>query len=119
MNIWWPLPLPKPRIGGGISEKAKPSCSPAIFWLISALISAALRWRLLAGSSGRNTTPVLGVLVNCSALRPGNAIERATHSRSQERRVGNECVSTCESRCAQSHAKQKHNVKKNDDEKLN
>src|SRR3546814_13031148 len=80
MNIWWPLPLPKPRIGGGISEKAKPSCSPAIFWLISALISAALRWRLLAGSSGRNTTPVLGGLVNCSAFRPGNAIECATPS---------------------------------------
>ena len=56
-----------------MNAKAKPSWMPAIFWLISALISAALRLRSLNGLSGKNATPVLGVLVNCSALRPGNA----------------------------------------------
>ncbi len=63
-----------------MNEKAKPSWMPAIFWLISALISAALRLRSLNGLSGKNATPVLGVLVNCSAFRPGNAIECATPS---------------------------------------
>src|SRR3546814_15365997 len=32
--------------------------------------------------------------------------------RSEERRVGKECVSTCRSRCAPSHSKQNQNLKK-------
>src|SRR3546814_12502581 len=33
----------------------------------------------------------------------------ATHGRSEERRVGKECVSTCRSRCTQCHEKKKVN----------
>ena len=72
--------MPRPRIGGGIKENASPSFKALIFWLISALISEALRSRWSNGLSGKNTTPVLEVLVNCSAFKPGNAMACSTPS---------------------------------------
>ncbi|MNE53101.1 hypothetical protein D3C87_1958040 [compost metagenome] len=48
--------------------------------LISALICAALRVRVLKDSSAKNTVPVLGVLVNCNAFSPGKATASVTPS---------------------------------------
>lgn len=48
--------------------------------LISALICAAVRVRVLNDSSAKNTVPVFGVLVNCSAFRPGKATASVTPS---------------------------------------
>jgi hypothetical protein len=57
-----------------------PFLDAAIFWLISAVISLALRVRSLNGFRVKNTTPLFGVLVNCSGFRPGNATSLATPS---------------------------------------
>ena len=69
-----------PRIGGGMIEKAKPSWICEMRALISALICAAVRVRVLNDSSAKNTVPVFGVLVNCSAFRPGKATASVTPS---------------------------------------
>src|SRR3546814_19337345 len=41
----------------------------------------------------------------------GNGIENVNGSRSEERRVGKECVSTCRSRWSPYHYKKKRNIK--------
>ncbi len=63
-----------------MNENASPPFRALIFWLISALISAALCSRSSKGFNGKNTTPVLDVLVNCKAFKPGNAMACATPS---------------------------------------
>ena len=44
------------------------------------MISFADLLRSLNGLSGKNTTPLFGVLVNCSGFRPGNATSWPTPS---------------------------------------
>src|SRR5690606_3339528 len=56
-----------------MKAKVKPSWIAPSFWLSSAVISSALRERSENGSRVKNTTPWLGVLVNCNGFSPGNA----------------------------------------------
>ena len=56
-----------------MKAKVKPSWIAPSFWLSSAVISSALRERSENGARVKNTTPLLGVLVNCSGFSPGNA----------------------------------------------
>jgi hypothetical protein len=63
-----------------MKAKVKPSWIDENFWLSSAVISAALRERSLNGSRVKNTTPLFGVLVNCSGFSPGKATSWATPS---------------------------------------
>src|SRR3546814_13112162 len=45
---------------------------------------------------------------DASATASQNKAEKARRERSEERREGKECVSTCRSRCAQDHEKKKN-----------
>ena len=63
-----------------MNAKVKPSWIVANFRLSSAVISSAVRERSLKGSRVKKITPLFGVLVNCSGLRPGKAISLATPS---------------------------------------
>src|SRR3546814_8730981 len=63
-------------------------------------------------SGNRNSCPVLmlpasGRVLRGSGRRPEGEIARAWRARSEERRVGKECVSTCRSSWSPYHLKQK------------
>src|SRR3546814_14820177 len=64
----------------------------------------ALAGRLFCGNCGGKMTASGGHYVQCStAVRTGGSIcaNKKNHRRSEERRVGKECVGTCRSRCSQ------------------
>ncbi len=65
-----------------MKAKVKPSPIVEKRALSSAVICSALALRSPNGANGKNTTPLLGVLVNCSGFRPGNATSWATPSTS-------------------------------------
>src|SRR3546814_11557869 len=69
-------------------------------------------WRARCRSAGLGGLHVAGMeTFGFADPRPAgfdSAVEFFPHGRSEERRVGKECVSTCRSRWSPSHSKKKH-----------
>src|SRR3546814_6419141 len=55
---------------------------------------------LALGIPGSGTTAIILAALMMHGFRPGPFLMTETPERSEERRVGNECVSTCRSRCS-------------------
>src|SRR3546814_16061780 len=80
--------------------------------------AGVLRLEQLAGHHGAVDAGVFGDLANRSLQGAADDLHAMllvgiVDLRSEERRVGKECVSTCRSRWSPSHSKKKHNTRTN------